>query len=283
MWKYVRASMSLTGYLPPMCDVLTGAGGRPVVHLLCDGGYVNNLPADVMQRELGAATILAVDVGSAAPFAYHDYGPSLRGMTLLLRRLTAWWLGHDGPGDVPSMAAIASQLAFLSAEWQRDEARARHIDLYMRPPLAQYGLLDYAKLSEIQTIGYNHAKAAVQKWKRELRQRNDPRVVIFDLADSADAIPRLPASSATSTRNAPAAGGRRSLREAIGSPTPARRTPRATEVGSSLVWRGRRLKSQLANHVEAVRDGLVAARRSRSFSGARMLRDRDLEIDNPLR
>jgi hypothetical protein len=265
-----------------MCDVLPGADGRPVVHLLCDGGYVNNLPADVMQRELGAATILAVDVGSAAPFAYHDYGPSLRGMTLLLRRLTAWWLGRDGPGDVPSMAAIASQLAFLSAEWQRDEARARHIDVYMRPPLAQYGLLDYAKLSEIQTIGYTHAKAAVQKWKRELRQRNDPRVVVFDLADIADAIPRIPASSSTCTLNAPA-GGRRSLWEAIGSPISTRRSPRAVEPGSGLVWRGRRLKSQLATHVEAVRDGLVAARRTRSFNGAGALRSLDHEIDNPLR
>jgi hypothetical protein len=283
MWKYVRASMSLTGYLPPMCDVLPGAGGRPVVHLLCDGGYVNNLPADVMQRELGAGTILAVDVGSAAPFVYRDYGPSLRGMTLLLRRLAAWVLGYDGPGDPPSMAAIASQLAFLSAEWQRDEARARHIDVYMRPPLTKYGLLDYAKLSEIQTIGYTHAKTALQKWKRELRMRNDPRVVIFDLADNAVGIPRLPASAST-TFKAPVAGGRRSLWEAIGSPRPARRSPRgAAEPGSGLVWRGRRLGSRLADQVEAVRHGLVSARRSHSFAATKTRRSWDLEIDNPLR
>ena len=29
--------MSLSGYLPPLCDPLDG-------HLLLDGGYVNNLP-----------------------------------------------------------------------------------------------------------------------------------------------------------------------------------------------------------------------------------------------
>lgn len=42
LWAYVRASMSLAGYLPPLCDPQDG-------HLLLDGGYVNNLPADVMK------------------------------------------------------------------------------------------------------------------------------------------------------------------------------------------------------------------------------------------
>ncbi|PIO60199.1 phospholipase, patatin family [Teladorsagia circumcincta] len=42
LWAYCRASMSLAGYLPPMCDPQDG-------HLLLDGGYVNNLPADVMR------------------------------------------------------------------------------------------------------------------------------------------------------------------------------------------------------------------------------------------
>ena len=36
-WRYVRASMSLSGYMPPVCDPQDG-------HLLLDGGYVNNLP-----------------------------------------------------------------------------------------------------------------------------------------------------------------------------------------------------------------------------------------------
>uniref|UniRef100_A0A8L8KIN4 Swiss cheese n=1 Tax=Heligmosomoides polygyrus TaxID=6339 RepID=A0A8L8KIN4_HELPZ len=44
LWAYCRASMSLAGYLPPMCDPRDG-------HLLLDGGYVNNLPADVMRYE----------------------------------------------------------------------------------------------------------------------------------------------------------------------------------------------------------------------------------------
>ena len=33
----MRASMSLSGYLPPLCDPKDGS-------LLMDGGYINNLP-----------------------------------------------------------------------------------------------------------------------------------------------------------------------------------------------------------------------------------------------
>ena len=35
--------MSLAGYMPPLCDPADG-------HLLLDGGYVNNLPADIMHK-----------------------------------------------------------------------------------------------------------------------------------------------------------------------------------------------------------------------------------------
>ena len=48
--------MTLSGYLPPLCDPVDG-------HLLVDGGYVNNLPADIMAQRMGAQTIIAVDVG----------------------------------------------------------------------------------------------------------------------------------------------------------------------------------------------------------------------------
>ena len=54
MWKFVRASMSLLGLFPPMYNK---------GHLLIDGGYVNNLPIDVIHA-LGAQNIIAVDVES---------------------------------------------------------------------------------------------------------------------------------------------------------------------------------------------------------------------------
>lgn len=39
LWRYVRASMSIAGVFPPMCDYKDG-------HLLVDGCYVNNVPGN---------------------------------------------------------------------------------------------------------------------------------------------------------------------------------------------------------------------------------------------
>ena len=53
---------------------------------------------------------------SETPFLSPNYGASLGGLSFLLRRLRAWIAGEKAPGVVPSMAAIASQLAFVSSE-----------------------------------------------------------------------------------------------------------------------------------------------------------------------
>jgi len=50
LWRYVRGSMTLTGYLPPICDV--DPQGNTLY--LVDGGYMNNFPADVMKQQLQA-------------------------------------------------------------------------------------------------------------------------------------------------------------------------------------------------------------------------------------
>lgn len=126
LWRYVRASMSLSGYLPPLCDPKDG-------HLLMDGGYINNLPgllrgafsfntvafllavqfvtilpwwlsqssllfshllfpspphlpADVA-RSMGAKVVIAIDVGSRDETNLTNYGDSLSGWWLLWKRL----------------------------------------------------------------------------------------------------------------------------------------------------------------------------------------------------
>ena len=79
VWRYVRASMSLQGYLPPLCDTDPATGK---VNLLLDGGYVSNLPVEAM-RDQGAAFIIAVDVAGVSEGGHYDYGDSLSGW---------WWL-----------------------------------------------------------------------------------------------------------------------------------------------------------------------------------------------
>ena len=74
--------MSLSGYLPPLCDPVDG-------HLLLDGGYVNNLPADVM-KSMGAKNIFAVDVGAQDDDQFTNFGDELSGWWMLWKKWNPW-------------------------------------------------------------------------------------------------------------------------------------------------------------------------------------------------
>lgn len=109
IWRYIRASMSLCGYLPPLCD--SSNDDSSATSYLCDGGYVNNLPADVMKEMLGAGIILAVDVGAAWDFAGEDYGDTLSGWTILMRKYNPFMKAMK----VPSLADIQAQVLLCSS------------------------------------------------------------------------------------------------------------------------------------------------------------------------
>ncbi|CAG0883270.1 unnamed protein product [Darwinula stevensoni] len=147
LWRYVRASMSLSGYMPPLCDPQDG-------HLLLDGGYVNNLPADVM-RSRGAKTIIAVDVGSEDEGKETFYGDSLNGWWLLWNK---WW-PWSPPVSIPSLADIQSRLAYVSCVRQLEEVKNSDYCEYIRPPIDRYQTLQFGSFDEIKDVGFNHGKA----------------------------------------------------------------------------------------------------------------------------
>uniref|UniRef100_A0A914WFW7 lysophospholipase n=1 Tax=Plectus sambesii TaxID=2011161 RepID=A0A914WFW7_9BILA len=147
LWAYCRASMSLAGYLPPLCDPIDG-------HLLLDGGYVNNLPADVM-RSLGARCVIAVDVGSAAENDLFNYGESLSGFWVLFRRLNPW----AEPMRILGMEEIQSRLAFVSCVRQLEQVKKAPYCHYLRPPIELYKTLDFGKFNEIYELGYKYGTA----------------------------------------------------------------------------------------------------------------------------
>ena len=173
LWRYVRASMSLCGYLPPLCEK---SDPEDSLHYLCDGGYINNLPADVMKEKFGASIIIAVDVSGKWNFAGENYGDSLSGWHVLWRKYNPF----SKTLNVPMLADIQSQLAYVSSVKQLAEAKERCIDLYLQPAVQQYETLDFHKFKEIETIGYDHSKDAIAKWKAELTAANDYRVKIIE-------------------------------------------------------------------------------------------------------
>nr|CAD7460763.1 unnamed protein product [Timema tahoe] len=115
LWHYVRSSMTIAGIFPPICDPLDG-------HLLVDGCYVNNVPADVM-RGLGAKYILAIDVGSQEDTDLTNYGDCLSGWWLLWKR----WNPFASPVKVPNLPDIQSRLAYVSCVRQLEtQVESKH-------------------------------------------------------------------------------------------------------------------------------------------------------------
>uniref|UniRef100_A0A6M2DEI5 Neuropathy target esterase sws n=1 Tax=Xenopsylla cheopis TaxID=163159 RepID=A0A6M2DEI5_XENCH len=202
LWRYVRASMSLSGYMPPLCDPADG-------HLLMDGGYVNNLPADVMRAQ-GAHSILAIDVGSQDDTDLTDYGDNLSGWWLLWKR----WNPFTEPVKVPNLPDIQSRLAYVSCVRQLEEVKASDYCEYLRPPIDRYKTLQFGSFDEIKDVGYRYGKAyfddqrksgALPKFRtgnttsNRATEQTQPEFTFTDLAQMMCQVPRSYHDSDTSS------------------------------------------------------------------------------------
>ncbi|KAI1886603.1 hypothetical protein AGOR_G00197510 [Albula goreensis] len=154
LWRYVRASMTLSGYLPPLCDPKDG-------NLLMDGGYINNLPADIA-RNMGAKTVIAIDVGSQDETDLCNYGDCLSGWWLLWKRINPW----AEKVKVPDMAEIQSRLAYVSCVRQLEVVKKSAYCEYIRPPIDRFKTMDFGKFDEIYDVGYQHGKVLFTGWAR---------------------------------------------------------------------------------------------------------------------
>lgn len=155
-WRYIRASMSLAGLLPPITD--KGS-------MLLDGGYMDNLPVSVMKAQ-GAKTIFAVDVGSVDDTTAMDYGDTLSGIWALLNRINIF----SRYPNVPSLAEIQSRLTYVSSVGTLEKAKTTPGVIYLRPPVEGYATLDFQNFDEIYRIGaqYGHEFMETLKSKHQM-------------------------------------------------------------------------------------------------------------------
>ena len=152
-WRYVRASMSLAGLIPPICD--EGS-------MLLDGGYIDNLTVAHM-KSLGTDLVFAVDVGSLDDDTPQQYGDTLSGFWALLNR----WNPFSSIPNPPSLSDIQARLAYVSSVDALERAKNTPGCLYMRPPIDAYGTLEFAKFDEIYQVGYAYAKEYLARLKSQ--------------------------------------------------------------------------------------------------------------------
>ena len=141
--RSLLASFAIPGALPPI--VIDG-------HLYVDGGTVNNLPVDVMQR-YGVRKIIAIDLlTDRIRKVEFDWIPST--VSLLLDRLP--WR-RKRVYDLPSLPEMLLNSSVLQSTGRQREMRAR-ADICFRPRLNKIRLLDWNKFDEVVRDGYASAK-----------------------------------------------------------------------------------------------------------------------------
>ncbi|CEP03267.1 unnamed protein product (mitochondrion) [Plasmodiophora brassicae] len=156
LWKLVRASMSLMGLLPPV-----------IYHgdVLVDGGYTNNLPVDVMNAVYSPMAVIAVDVedrNNSALIGLHDYGPGVSGWWILVQKLNPF-----SDSKIPQLYDILVWLNSINHNRQLRMLDSELIDIYIRPDINHFGLMQYDQIEQIVHSGYVAAKQAIHRWKAE--------------------------------------------------------------------------------------------------------------------
>ena len=145
--------MSLAGLLPPLCD--NGS-------MLLDGGYIDNLTVTHM-KSLGADVIFAIDVGSLDDTTPQSFGDSLSGFWAIVNR----WNPFSSYPNPPTLSEIQSRLAYVSSYDALERAKSTPGCRYMRPPIDEYGTLDFAKFDEIYQVGYQYGKEYLGQLKEQ--------------------------------------------------------------------------------------------------------------------
>uniref|UniRef100_A0A803XS18 lysophospholipase n=1 Tax=Meleagris gallopavo TaxID=9103 RepID=A0A803XS18_MELGA len=113
-------------------------------------------------RNMGAKTVIAIDVGSQDETDLCNYGDNLSGWWLLWKRLNPW----AEKVKVPDMAEIQSRLAYVSCVRQLEVVKSSSYCEYIRPPIDRFKTMDFGKFDEIYDVGYQHGKSVFDGWSQ---------------------------------------------------------------------------------------------------------------------
>jgi NTE family protein/lysophospholipid hydrolase len=149
-WEANRASCSLPGIAVP---VVAGT------HLLVDGGIVNNLPGDVMRLKCGGGPVIAVDVSPE-----EDVGMKEPGFPSQWRLFWNRVLPGQRRIGVPGIIDILMRTTMLASA-NRTSLVRRSVDLYLRPPIDTFGMLEFERMEELVECGYRYTLEAAAAWK----------------------------------------------------------------------------------------------------------------------
>ncbi|MBN1149058.1 MAG: cyclic nucleotide-binding domain-containing protein [Anaerolineales bacterium] len=152
VWLAIRASMAAM-------PIFT-----PILHegdLLVDGGFLNNLPVDVMRQQFGSATVLGIDCSPLSPKTQeYDFGPSISGWEALRYQLQPRLRRKAPPTLLRGLTQIMDTNGIYRQQFTKDDA-----DLIVRLPARGWGMLDFDHSAEIIEASYRAACEQLAGWR----------------------------------------------------------------------------------------------------------------------
>jgi predicted acylesterase/phospholipase RssA len=149
LWHAVRSSVAIPGTFPP----IRSEDG----HVLVDGGVMNNIPVDVMERLVEGGLIIAVDLRAGIDLPADDLPDDgiVSGWRITLRRLNPFKKSARVPRMIDTL---------LRATESASGRHEYHADLVLRPPVKDFGILEFADYERIVQAGYEYARDAIARW-----------------------------------------------------------------------------------------------------------------------
>lgn len=144
----VRASCSIPGMFPPVV-----ADGR----VLVDGGLMDNLPIDLFAGRF-AHSIVAVDVlPFGEPTLTHPKGPIVSRVHKLRERV-------HRKRVAPPLFDLLMRATLVGSRFRQQTVAGRVKNLlYLKPPVASFGILHWGAHEELYAAGYHYASEALAR------------------------------------------------------------------------------------------------------------------------
>jgi predicted acylesterase/phospholipase RssA/CRP-like cAMP-binding protein len=145
LWKALRATVSLPGIYPPLFEE---------EGLLVDGGYINNLPVDIMKEEFHAGRVIASSIMvSSETSQFSAKGETFSGWDVLLNKLNPF---KKTSIKVPRIDTIIMRSMNVN-DFDRQKEQALHADQSVSLDMSGYSLMDYILYEKIIEAGYRQA------------------------------------------------------------------------------------------------------------------------------
>ncbi len=141
----IRCSTAIPGLLPP--SVIDG-------DLIVDGGLLNNVPVDIMRKELGGGKIICSDISKLVEMKDNYIAESAFSGWSLAKD----WLFRQGKYNIPNIVSILMRAGDLASTYDYlVKNPPKHVDILFRPPVGNFGVLPSGNMSEIINTGYEYA------------------------------------------------------------------------------------------------------------------------------